>query len=182
MLCPAARVIRRANGVARSYRQSSLPYVRNVREKAAGRTAAGGASGSTLAAGKFCGHFAFYAASTVLTKGYVLDFNIDASLTADIIPRGWEVRQAWQTRLSVSNKQVQSFRKAAALGPWQAWERGIRGLARRGVHGGFWPTAHAAAAALTLVQPSIRRGWFFGHVSKYENRFYHRRSRQDLQS
>jgi hypothetical protein len=31
-------------------------------------------------------------------------FNIDASLAADIIPRGWKVRQAWQSRLSVPNR------------------------------------------------------------------------------
>jgi hypothetical protein len=119
MLC-ACRLLRegassRGNGIVRSYRQSIMRDVRNVAEKAAGRTAPGGAGGSTLVAGKNRLQIAFLAISICGLKTCGEKFNIDANFATDIIPRGWEVRQARQTRLSVSNKQVQSFRKAAAV-------------------------------------------------------------------
>ena len=43
------------------------------------------------------------ALSAAAAIGCAIIFNIDASLDADIIPRGWKVRQAWQSRLSVPN-------------------------------------------------------------------------------
>jgi hypothetical protein len=88
--------------------------VRNVAEKAAGWTAAGAANGSTLASGKICGQIAYCDTSLLLANTCVDNFNIDAIFAADIIPRGWEVRQAWQSRLSVPDTKVQSFGLAAA--------------------------------------------------------------------
>ena len=80
-----------------------MPCVRNVGEKAAGRSAVGGADGVALPAGEFLAGNARIDLSDCPTSICVQDFDIDANFRTDIIPRGCEVRQAWQTRLSVPN-------------------------------------------------------------------------------
>jgi hypothetical protein len=84
--------------VSPHYRLAIVPSVRNDLEKAAGRGARSGANGVNLPAGENLALFYGFAVIALLIATYGEDFDIDAILAIDIIPRGCEVRQAWQSR------------------------------------------------------------------------------------
>ena len=77
--------------------------VRNVGEKAARPSARGGVDGVALPIGEFLGGIQPIDLSNCAISICGLKFDIDAIFRTDIIPRGCEVRQAWQTRISVPN-------------------------------------------------------------------------------
>jgi hypothetical protein len=57
--------------------------------------------------GKICRRLAQSRLNPVRERVYIKKFDIDATFAADIIPRGCEVRQAWQSRLGVLNAKYQ---------------------------------------------------------------------------
>jgi len=59
-----------------------------------------------LLAGKFCFHFIVFYITACTPAAYVTEIDIDANFATDIIPRGWKVRQARQTRISVPDAKI----------------------------------------------------------------------------
>ena len=77
--------------------------VRNVGEKAAGHSALGRVDGVDLLIGEFLAGNEPIDLSNCAISFCDSEFDIDVIFRTDIIPRGCEVRQAWQNRLSVPN-------------------------------------------------------------------------------
>ena len=72
-------------------------------EKVSAELAASGANGGSLRVGEISGTLWSIVVSNYYIKRCVEKTDIDASFATDIIPRGCEVRQAWQNRWSVPN-------------------------------------------------------------------------------